>query len=132
MQVRFVGTTFEIWDSLETYKVRIPVFTRFGQLAELPDDLAQRLLDEGAPFIKASEFDQFKFTVDELKKYSTVASHSKAPAEFKTKRDASWKYFQTGQKPEETKTVAAELSGTAKVEPAPEPKNTNTDQSTKK
>jgi hypothetical protein len=130
LQVRFVGTTFEIWDSLETYKVRIPVFTRFGQLAELPDDLAQRLLDEGAPFLKASDFDQRNFTVDELKKFSTVASHGKAPAEFIVKRDAAWKQFQTKSATPKT----AEITGGVKIVPAAvvEPKITNTDQSTKK
>jgi hypothetical protein len=82
-QYRFVGTSCEIWDT--PYK-----FTRFGQLVDMPDDLAKSAIASGAALMPASDFDALGFAPDELKKYAKVPSHAKAPASFLSKRDAAW------------------------------------------
>jgi len=80
---RFIGSHCEIWDTKY-------VFTRFGQLVEIPDDLAQDAIAHGAALVPAKTFDALSFTPDELKKFGKTGLHAKAPADFLTKRDAAW------------------------------------------
>lgn len=82
-QYRHVGTFTVIYDS--PYKLE-----RWGQLVEIPDALAQSCIDQGGALLPAADFDSHGVTPDELKKYSAVASHVKATAEFIAKRNALW------------------------------------------
>jgi hypothetical protein len=88
----FVGTHCEIYDT--PYK-----FSRFGQLAEVPDDVAKAAIASGAALLPQADFDKLGFNSDELKKFKDVVSHSKAPKEFIEKRDAAWKILTHGWEP---------------------------------
>jgi len=77
---RFIGDVAEIHGT--PYK-----FTRFGQLVELPEPMAERACLEGACIIPAAMFDELGFDPADLKKYSRALLHSRAPAEFRAKAD---------------------------------------------
>lgn len=78
-QYRHVGTYTQIFDTPYT-------FTKFGQLVEVPDDVAAKV----PSLIPAEEFDALGFDATELGKFANVSTHSQAPAEFIQKRNAAW------------------------------------------
>lgn len=61
--------------------------TRFGQRAELPDEIAEQIKHRrGLPCIPAEDFDALGFTAEELRKYNLWDKHENASPEFIAKR----------------------------------------------
>jgi len=58
---RFVGSYQHIFDTPFELK-------RFGQLIEMPDDLARKSVSDGAQLIPPADFDAIGFTAEELKR----------------------------------------------------------------
>jgi hypothetical protein len=102
---RFVGTRAEIHNTPPGGKEQGYILTRFGQLVELPDDLAKHAIAEGVALIKPSDFDEIGFTPDELKKFANPDTHVRATDSFKAKKRQSWDV----------------LHGVVKPKPKPEP-----------
>lgn len=87
-QFRYVGgAQAEIWDSPFVFKA-------YGQLVEMPDDVAQKAMEGRIALVPAKEFDSLGHTQDELKKFSRFESHRLATPEFLTKRAEAWKLAQ--------------------------------------
>lgn len=81
---RYVGgAEAEIWDS--GFK-----FTKFGQLVEMPDDMAAIAKAGKISIIPAEEFDKLGFTPEDLKKFTRFESHRSAPIDFIEKRNQAW------------------------------------------
>lgn len=64
-------------------------FTSYGQLVELPDDVARACLESNISLITEEDFSKIHPT-DEVKKFSRFDSHSRAPQEFLDQRDRAW------------------------------------------
>ena len=80
---RYVGgNTASVWNT--KYE-----FNSYGQLVELPDDMAATCIEQGVHLIPPEEFDIIH-TPDDLKKYSKYQSHANAPADFIERRNTAW------------------------------------------
>ena len=66
-------------------------FSRFGQVAEIPDAVALKAIAHRAALLPKADFDALGFTADELKKYAKSEMHHDAPGAFLEKRKAAWK-----------------------------------------
>ena len=65
-------------------------FTTYGQLVELPGDIADLCILGHIPILPVEEFDQIGHTDEELSKFSQLHTHANAPAEFLEKRKKAW------------------------------------------
>lgn len=90
-QYRYVGASIaEIWDT--PFKL-----TRFGQLVEMPDNIAKSAItgtglpNSGMPLILASDWGKYAITDDELKAHGPDAGNPKVTDAFAAKRDRIWK-----------------------------------------
>jgi hypothetical protein len=81
---RFVGTSGEIYDTKFSFK-------RYGQLVDMPDDIAQRAIAAGFPLLTDQEFkDVTGHTDEEVKKWGGMIGHATVPADVAAKRNKAW------------------------------------------
>ncbi len=84
---RYVGgAPAEIMDS--PYK-----FTRYGQLVEMPDELAEHAIAHRVPLVPVPVWESVSVTDSEVKRHSRFETHVQASPEFISKRDALWRKF---------------------------------------
>ncbi|GAC1496107.1 MAG: hypothetical protein NVS1B6_00910 [Steroidobacteraceae bacterium] len=88
---RFVGQHAQIHDT--PY-----LFTHFGQLVEMPRELAERVAADNVHLIPAEHFDAVGFTARELAAHGDVVTHVDASREFLEKKDKAiraWRDYRT-------------------------------------
>jgi len=74
---------------LPSHIVGVVSFTKFGQRAELREELAQEAAAGGCVILPESDPAAQAFTPVELAKYASFGSHKNAPAEFLEKKHAA-------------------------------------------
>jgi len=85
MQYVFVGT--------ESFIGAIKLH-RFGQVVELPAELAGGAQIGGCPIVSKPAFDSVRFTAEDLQRYTDVGSHAGATPEFLEKKHRAILAFQ--------------------------------------
>lgn len=84
LKMRFVGgSEAHIMDTPFTFRF-------FGQLAEIPADVAKAAQLGRIPLIPVEDFERIGFTPDELKRYQRFESHDAATEAFIQKRSQAW------------------------------------------
>lgn len=82
---------------------------RFGQAQTLDDDAAKMAAKNRATILSSDAFNTIGFTPDELRRYSAISSHGKAPQDFLDKKERAI---------EAAKAEMAALNGTQEVMPS--------------
>lgn len=83
-QYRFVGCApAQIMDTPYS-------FNRYGQLVEIPDELAAMAIANRVHLLPAADFDALGHTPEHLKQFNNPAMHASAPEEFIRARNAAW------------------------------------------
>jgi hypothetical protein len=104
---RFVGSACVIHDRGE--------FSKFGQLAELPEDVAETVIRGGGAFLPEDQFKEIGFTDQELKDYQFPGQQLSAPQSFQEKRQRALAAFQAWREELETAWQRAEESRIAAI-----------------
>lgn len=67
------------------------VFKSFGQLVELPDDVAKKAIEGRIPLVPVTVWDDVGFSETEAKRHARFETHAVASPEFLAKREAVWR-----------------------------------------
>lgn len=105
MKMVFLGTETDIGG--------YPALRNFGQVIELPDQLAKEAVLGGAALIPVDQFDAVGFTEQELRKFATPGARRQATEEFAHKQHAALlalhEYREGLEKEEADRLAAAEV-----------------------